>query len=95
MLNHNAIASDPYLTEKITYFNVIVVFQAFLNVIQKLKDIQTVQAAVQQSVHAFKRRLTDIQPIIYRVLEGAHLNLRCDLTCHNLVGSTLTFFKRI
>lgn len=55
--------------------------------VQKFKDVQTVHAAVQQSIHAFKCRLTDVQPIIYCVLEGAHLNLRRDSTCRNLKRS--------
>lgn len=56
--------------------DVIVIFESFLHMIQKLQHIQRVQAAVQKSVHTLKRRFTKIQTVVHRVLERAHLHLQ-------------------
>ena len=56
------------------HLDIIMVIQAVLHMAQELKDINTIQARVQQCVHALKCCLTNIQAIINGVLEWSHLH---------------------
>lgn len=58
-----------------THPDVIVIFEAFLHMIQKLQDVQRLQAAVQERVHTLKRRFTQIQTVVHCVFERTHLHL--------------------
>lgn len=51
------------------------VFESIFNMVKKLKDVKSIEAAVQKSVHAFKSRLPDVQPIVHCVLERPHFHL--------------------
>lgn len=57
------------------HFDVVMVPEAALHVLQEDVDIDTVQAGLQEGVHALERGLADVQPVIHRVFEGAHLHL--------------------
>lgn len=59
-----------------TDLDVVVVLQPVLYVVQEGEDVQPVQAAVQQSIHALERSLPQVQPVVHRVFEGTHLHLR-------------------
>lgn len=66
-----------------TYPNVIVVFQAILHVVQVVIDVQPVQAALQQGVHALESSFPHIKAIVHCVLEWPHLYLNQDKqSCH-------------
>lgn len=51
------------------------VLQAVLYVVEEGEDVDPVQAAVQQSVHALERSLPQVQTVIHRVFERTHLHL--------------------
>lgn len=57
------------------YLDIIMVFESIFNMVKKLKDVKSIEAAVQKSVHALKSSLPDVQPIIHCVLEWTHFNL--------------------
>jgi len=52
------------------------VFESVLHVAEELKDVDPVDASVQQSVHAFEGGLAKVQAVVDLVLEGPHLNLK-------------------
>lgn len=58
--------------------DVVVVLQAVLHVVEEGEDVDPVQAAVQQRVHALKRGLPQVQPVIHCVFERTHLHLHKD-----------------
>ena len=58
--------------------DVVMVLEAVLYVVQEGEDVDSVQAAVQQSVHALERSLPQVQPVVHRVFEGTHLHLQTD-----------------
>lgn len=75
------------------------VLQTVLHVVEEGEDVESVQAAVQQSVHTLERSLPKVQPIIHRVFEGSHLHLQSSRTVvrrmtsptrSNRVGEVLT-----
>lgn len=55
--------------------DVIVVLESVLHVVQEGEDVDPVQAAVQQSVHALERSLPQVQAVIHSVFERTHLHL--------------------
>ena len=57
-----------------TYLNIVVVPQAILNVVEKLKDVESIEARLEESIHALKRSLPQVQPVINSVLKRTHLN---------------------
>lgn len=59
-----------------SHLDVVVVLQAVLHVVEEGEDVESVQAAVQQSVHALERSLPQVQTVIHCVFEGTHLHLR-------------------
>lgn len=56
------------------HLDVVVVAQPVLHVPQELEHVEAVQARAQQRVHALERRLAQVQPVVHRVLERAHLD---------------------
>ena len=48
--------------------------QAILNVVEKLEDVESIEARLKKCVHALKRSLPQVQPVINSVLERTHLN---------------------
>lgn len=55
--------------------DVIVVLESVLHMVQEGEDVNPVQAAVQQSVHALERSLSQVQAVIHGVFERTHLHL--------------------
>ena len=48
--------------------------QAILNMVEKLEDVESIEARLKKRVHALKRGLPQVQPVINSVLERTHLN---------------------
>lgn len=55
------------------HFDIIMVAQPALQMIEKLEHINPVETCVQQGVHAFECGLANVQAIVHRVLERTHL----------------------
>ena len=62
------------------YLDVIVIPQAVLDMIEKFKDVQSIETRLQECVHALKRSLPQVQTIVHRVLERTHLNFTNQLS---------------
>lgn len=58
-----------------TYLDVIVIFEPILHVAEELEDVQSVDAGVQEGVHALEGSLAKVKSVIYLVFEWSHLNL--------------------
>lgn len=58
------------------YPNVIVILQSILHMVQVLIDIQSVEAALQQCIHAFKSSFPHVKAIIHCMLEWPHFYLK-------------------
>ena len=59
-----------------TYLDVVVIFKPVLNVTEELEDVQSVDASVQEGVHALEGSLAKVKPVIDLVFERSHLNLQ-------------------
>lgn len=59
------------------YLDIVMVFESIFDMVKELKDVESIEAAVQKSVHALKSGLPDVQPVVHRVLERTHFNLAC------------------
>lgn len=53
--------------------------------IEELEDVKSIEAAVQERIHALKCSLSDVQPIIHCVFEWPHLNLIKKTISFNLI----------
>lgn len=62
--------------------DVIVVLETVFYVVEEGEDVNSVQAAVQQSVHALECSLPQVQTIIHRVFERTHLHLHAHAHTH-------------
>lgn len=59
----------------LAYSNIVMIFQAILDVAQELEHVQLVQTGLHEGVHALKGCLAQVQPIIHCVFEWPHLHL--------------------
>ena len=57
------------------HLNVVVVLEAVLHVAEKLEDVETVNARVEEGVHALEGRLPKVEAVVDLVLERTHLHL--------------------
>lgn len=57
------------------------IFQAYLDVIQELEDIYSVNTTLKNRVHTLERCFPVVQRVIYGVFEGTHLNFSLKLDC--------------
>ena len=55
--------------------DIVVVFQAILNVAEKLEYVQLVKTGLHEGVHAFEGCFAEVEPIIHCVFEWPHLHL--------------------
>ena len=49
------------------------ILQSIFNMIEELKDVKSVKAGLQKSIHALKCCLSEVQAIIHSMLERTHL----------------------
>ena len=75
--------SDLTLDKNILNLDVVVILETVLNMGEELKDVESVDASVEQGVHAFKSGLAEVESIINFVLKRSHLNLGDKNKSHN------------
>ena len=56
--------------------------QAVLNMVEKFKEIEFVEASVQERVHALESRLAQVETVVDRVFEWTHFHFPNQLFAH-------------
>ena len=57
------------------HLDVVVVFEAVLDVAEELEDVEAVHARAEKGVHALEGRLPKVEAVVDFVLERPHLHL--------------------
>ena len=73
--SHSAYLRDARHHEVGEHLDVVVVFEAVLDVAEELEDVEAVDARVEEGVHALERRLPQVEAVVHLVLERTHLHL--------------------